>query len=174
MKKHVFLTGDIRVGKSTAINKALAELNEKVGGFRTAGIDYRNGRWSNLVLFKATEKLETGHIVAHQNKSSRKEVFLEVFDTYGPQFLEETNRITIMDEVGFLESKSEKFCSAILETLNSDTHVLGVIRNIHTPFLDKIRNRDDVILITITEDNRDEIPRNIVKIIRDMERSLQE
>ena len=43
-----------------------------------------------------------------------------------------------------------------------------------TPFLDKIRNRDDVILIIVTEENRNEIPGKIVEIMRDMGISPQE
>ena len=173
MKKHVFLTGDIQVGKSTAIAKALTKLNVEVGGFRTAGANYQEDGSSNVVIFKATEKPEDGQIVAHRKQGNR-EAFPDVFDTYGPQFLKDTKILTIMDEIGFLESESVKFCSAIRETLNSDTHVLGVVRNKNTPFIDEIRNRGDVILITVTEDNRDEIPEKIVEIMRDMGLSRQE
>lgn len=173
MKKHVFLTGDIQIGKSTAIDKALSILNIEVGGFRTKGVTHQKDGTSNVVLFKANGKPETGHIVAERREGTRK-AFPEIFDTYGPVFLNEKKTITIMDELGFLESQSEIFCSAIIETLNSDTHVLGVVRNMRTPFLDKIRNRDDVILIIVTEENRDEIPGKIVEIMRDMGISPQE
>ena len=61
-----------------------------------------------------------------------------------------------------MESSAEVFQKAVFETLDSETPVLGVIRNKSTPFLDAVRSREDVILLTVTVHNRDFIPKKIV------------
>lgn len=54
------------------------------------------------------------------------------------------------------------FQQTVFETLDGATPVLGVIRNKKTAFLDAVRARDDIILLTVTKENRDFIPEKIV------------
>ena len=54
---HIFLTGDVQVGKSTIINKTLAALKiERPGGFRSVSVpDLPDGAMS-VYLLAAAEK----------------------------------------------------------------------------------------------------------------------
>ena len=164
MKKHIFLTGDIQIGKSTAITKAVDMLGITPAGFRTKGTNYTADGSSDVILYPAEKTLETGHRAAHRSKTGIT-VFPEIFNTFGPIFLKRPAELILMDELGYMESSAAEFRKAVFETLDGETPVLGAIRNKSTPFLDAVRNRDDIILITVTEQNRDFIPEKIAYFI---------
>lgn len=161
MKKHIFLTGDIQVGKSTAIRKALAMLGCSVGGFRTSGTNYQADGSSDVVIYAASASPESGYRVAHRSATTGISVYPEIFDEFGTYYLQQPGTILLMDELGYMESKALKFQEAVFAALDGTTPVLGVIRNRDTPFLNIVRKRDDVIVLTVTEANRDIIPNKI-------------
>ena len=47
---HVFLTGDVQIGKSTAIRRAIAQLGRPVYGFRTFFTDRESAEKSLYML----------------------------------------------------------------------------------------------------------------------------
>ncbi|HJJ31020.1 MAG TPA: hypothetical protein O0X97_02080 [Methanocorpusculum sp.] len=161
MKKHIFLTGEVQIGKSTAIEKAVDMLCITPGGFRTKGSNYKADGSSDVMLYPAEKTPEEGYIAAHRSTAG-KTVFPEIFNAFGPLFLKRPAELILMDELGYMESSAAEFQKAVFETLDGKTPVLGVIRNKSTPFLDTVRKRDDIILITVTEQNRDFIPEKIV------------
>lgn len=164
MKKHIFLTGGVQIGKSTAITKAVDMLGIIPGGFRTKGANYTADGSSDVMIYPAEKTPEKGHRAAHRSPAG-KTVFPEIFDTYGPLYLKRPAELILMDELGYMESSAEVFQKAVFETLDGETPVLGVIRNKSTPFLDTVRSREDVILLTVTVHNRDFIPEKIVYFV---------
>lgn len=161
MKKHIFLTGERQIGKSTAVSKALQMLNVTPGGFRTAGANVKEDGSSDVMLYPAEMRPEDGQKAAHRMPDKR-EAYPEIFDTYGASLLKRPAKLILMDELGFLESDAKTFQQTVFETLDGATPVLGVIRNKKTAFLDAVRARDDIILLTVTKENRDFIPEKIV------------
>ena len=161
MKKHIFLTGERQIGKSTAVSKALQMLNVTPGGFRTAGANVKEDGSSDVMLYPAEMRPEDGQKAAHRMPDKR-EAYPEIFDTYGASLLKRPAKLILMDELGFLESDAKTFQQTVFETLDGATPVLGVIRNKKTAFLDAVRTRDDIILLTVTKENRDFIPEKIV------------
>ena len=161
LKKHIFLTGDVQIGKSTVINKAVMMLDVPVGGFRTVGANYQKDGSSDIIIYPAEKRPEEGKIAAHRTPDGRIS-YPEVFDTYGAEYLRRPAKLILMDELGFLETDAKLFQKAVFETLDKTTPVLGVIRNKNTAFLDAVRARNDIILLTVTKENRDSIPEKIV------------
>ncbi|HJJ32910.1 MAG TPA: hypothetical protein O0X19_00810 [Methanocorpusculum sp.] len=161
MKKHIFLTGERQIGKSTAVSKALQMLNVTPGGFRTAGANVKEDGSSDVMLYPAEMRPEDGQKAAHRMPDKR-EAYPEIFDTYGASLLKRPAKLILMDELGFLESDAKTFQQTVFETLDGATPVLGVIRNKKNAFLDAVRARDDIILLTVTKENRDFIPEKIV------------
>ncbi|HJJ36417.1 MAG TPA: hypothetical protein O0X27_04490 [Methanocorpusculum sp.] len=160
MKKHIFLTGDIQIGKSTAISRALELLKITPGGFRTFGINYQEDGSSDVFIFPANSTPESGYRVAHRT-SAGNSVFPEIFDEFGSFFLKQPAELILMDELGYMESSANKFQQTVFETLDETTPVLGVVRNKETPFLNAVRARDDVLVLTVTRDNREYVPEKI-------------
>jgi ubiquinone/menaquinone biosynthesis C-methylase UbiE/nucleoside-triphosphatase THEP1 len=83
------------------------------------------------------------------------------FDVYGVKLLEDCFKaysdLIVMDELGFFESNAALFQNKVLEILDSDTPVLGVLKQKDIPFLNNIRNRNDVTIFVVTHGNRDEV-----------------
>jgi nucleoside-triphosphatase len=169
MQCHVFLTGDIQVGKSTIIRKVIHELGISPGGFRTSWGDPLPDGSSDLFLLGMNETPSSYRIAAHRFGSGRGiTAFPEIFDTVGPRLLTEatSSSLIIMDELGFIEKDAAGFQNAVLSTLNKSVPVLGVVRNMQTPFLDQVRAHPNVDVIIVTKENREEIFHQVLATIK--------
>ena len=164
MKKNIFLTGEIQVGKSTAINRALAATGPLVEGFRTLGgpWDENGGSYVHMISADGTESPGTENRVFYRNLkdgSPHFQVFTDYFETRGPELLRPSMHceLLLMDEIGVREAQCERFHQAILQALNGDIPVLGVVQIRPGGFLDEIRNHPFVELITVTAENREQV-----------------
>jgi len=166
----VLLTGAIRVGKSTIINRFLEQTSIAAGGFRTCWLADGHGDEDLLLLpLTADCSMNLANRVAHRSSSSLT-VYPEIFDQTGPTLLAAALKcpLLVMDELGFIESRSPDFQSAVIRVLDSPVAVLGVIRDRATPFLDAIRSRADVVILTVTPDNRDEILNQLLVLFEEL------
>ena len=75
--------------------------------------------------------------------------------------LEYPEKHVVMDELGTLEGEAYLFQEQVHNLLSSPKIVLGVIKHKEHPFLDGIRQREDTMIYTVTEENRDEIKEQI-------------
>ena len=65
----------------------------------------------------------------------------------------------IMDELGFMERDAHVFTDAVPGMLDRGIRTVGVLRNKPDgPFWDMLHERDDTVIITVDEENRDDIP----------------
>ena len=117
---HIFLTGDVQVGKSTIINKTLAALKiERPGGFRSVSVpDLPDGAMSVYLLAAAEKAPAMGdfNCVGIRKGCGRGiEKFPQAFETAGVQALKnaEQSRLILMDEVGRMESAAAQFSARI-------------------------------------------------------------
>ena len=171
MVKHIFLTGEVRSGKSTVLEKVLGELNAAVGGFRSGSGDARGEQERWLYLWDAAGEpiCEEANRVAYITQEERR-AYPERFDALGCDILRRAREgnadLILMDECGFLERDAKEFQVEILRTLDGDIPVLGVVRLRSSGWTDAIRNHPEVTLITVTEENRDELPGQIVDSLK--------
>ena len=158
---HIFLTGEIQTGKTTIIKKFLAQTNLPADGFVTywePGVDGSR----SLYLSPYSEDLRTvnRYLVMRdvEGKPASREDAVNVFNEHGRRILSESGRrsIIIMDELGFLESKSLLFRQAVMERIQGNTPVLGVIKPVSTGFLDEIRAHKGVVIREVTVENRED------------------
>ena len=169
--KHIFLTGNVQVGKSTVIDKVLDGLNVTVGGFRSGSGQERheNGRWLYLWDAGRAPVCDEVHRVAYITPEERQS-FPEQFDRLGCDALRHAKTsgvdLILMDECGFLERNAAKFQAEVLDTLDGDIPVFGVVRLRSSGWTDAIRNHPKVTLITVTEENRDELPGQIISLLQ--------
>lgn len=171
MSKHVFLTGDIQSGKSTVIQKVLANLDVTVGGFCSGYGPDRAAEDRLLYLWDAAENpvYDEAHSVAQITPHGRN-AFPDRFDILGCSALRrarETNvDLILMDECGFLERDAAQFQAEVLKTLDGTRPVFGVVRLRSSGWTDSIRNHPNVILITVTKENRDILPDQITELLK--------
>ncbi|NLO47491.1 MAG: nucleotide kinase [Clostridiales bacterium] len=160
---HIFLTGEIQIGKSTVIARTLPLLEKTYGGFRTSfGPDRQN---HDRVLYmndaSGADVFTKDHVVAAFRKGELPEAFTDSFNTLGSKYLLKAKKhaqLIIMDECGFLEIGATVFQNEILNILNGDIPVLGVLRQTAAGWINQIRTHPKVTIFTVNESNRDILP----------------
>ncbi|MEA4902958.1 nucleoside-triphosphatase [Desulfitobacterium sp.] len=163
---HIFLTGEIQVGKSTVIAKTLALLNIIPGGFKTYFDSDRECPDKSLYMSSAVgpKLFRKENAVAHFSEGQPPQVLTEKFDIYGIELIRSAkmnSNLIMMDECGSLERNALLFQEEIMDTLDGSIPVLGVIKQGSRGWTDRIRNHPNVKLITVTEENKDGLPENI-------------
>lgn len=164
---HIFLTGAIQIGKSTIIRKTLDHLNQTYGGFKTYFGSDRSSDDRLLYMNGADEPkfFTADYGIAVFKQDCFPETDVAKFNTYGVELIlsAKVNRaMIIMDECGNLENDALNFQHEILQTLDEDHPVLGVIKQSSYGWTDMIRNHRNVKLITVTRENRNELPQALV------------
>lgn len=152
MTEHLFLTGDIQVGKSTLLRRYFAEKKCRIGGFRSVWGDSEH-RTLHLLPYDSGICLEENCIA--ERTSGKLIPHPEVFDRIGPTLLDLPCDILVMDELGFLENDAHDFQAAVLAALNRNTPIVGVIKPKHTHFLDAVRSHRCVRIVEVTIENRE-------------------
>ena len=150
---HIFITGGRGVGKSTLIKNALRSLNVTPSGFVT--------EWEGDTLYiRPADRSSSGKPVAVRLEGKGREVYREAFDVYGTALIRASAgaELILMDELGFMESSAEEFRRAVMEVLDGHTPILGALREHDSDFLSSIAEHPNVELITLTVENRDEMP----------------
>lgn len=165
------MTGDVQSGKSTVLQKVLARLNVSVGGFQTGfGSDRGEAdRWLYLWDASGVPAPDQDHGVVHFTEGARPEVFSDRFNELGGGALRRAREsgadLILMDECGRFEGQAGEFQREIFTALDGDVPVLGVVRQGYNGWLDEIRSHPNVTLITVTQENRDNLPDEIISMI---------
>lgn len=165
--KNLFLTGKVGIGKSTILQNALKEFNLSIGGYITQRIF--EGYYRKYIVKSLYDNMEEYTIVKVDSRDNSKEGFIEAFENGAISILDKSLKyrdLIVLDELGSAENNIDIFTSKVFELLDSPKIVFGVLKDDDCKFLDDIRNRDDVIIIRITEENRDYILEEIVDILK--------
>jgi nucleoside-triphosphatase len=163
---HIFLTGPRGVGKSTVIERVVGRLVAEgacaaggVAGFRTEWFDLGGGDALYILPYGASVPGGAARPVAGRDAVRRSLVIHpNVFDEDGVAILRASGaasaRLIVMDELGFMESGADAFRGAVMEVLDGDVPVLGVVRLEGNPFLDAVKDHGRVRVIHVSESNR--------------------
>ena len=166
MKMNVFLTGNVQVGKSTAIKRFLEKENISPLGF-TTHLDRSTGLLTIKIIGKDGDREIKA---AAPIGGSRPVPDIEAFDRAGKMLTDMDTSdcdMLIMDELGFMERDAHVFTDAVPVMLDRGIRTVGVLRNKPDgPFWDMLHERDDTVIITVNEENRDDIPDIISRYIK--------
>lgn len=157
----VFLTGDRGVGKTTVVTEVLDLLGVSHGGFRTKPCP---GGYKIVDIGSGSETP-----IAKVDERGAWKPHPAGFEQIGVEAMERALRsknLILMDELGFLELGAPRFQQAVLAALKGPQPVLGVLRSAHNDFLDAIRALDNVEVIEVREDNREDLPEEIAELLR--------
>lgn len=167
----VFLYGKRHSGKTTIINRLLEELKLDPSGFRTiSGSPDAEGDW-NIYITGAGKDSGPRYKAACCHKDGSWESYADVFDSAGERLLRfsAAPRIVLMDELGFMEAKALKFQQRVLEILDEDYPVLGVVKPKSNDFLRRIIDYPGVVTVEVNEENRGDV----LKFLKDKYRYLE-
>lgn len=156
MKKNILITGMPRTGKTTILKKVISRFNKKVG-FLTNEILLDNQRTGFEIQTHTNEKAVLASIDFKSNiKVSRYFVNVNNLDLIIPKVSNFSGEdLLYLDEIGQMELYSNDFKELTTNYLNSQNICIATISKIYNDeFTEKIKNRDDVILVEINEENR--------------------
>lgn len=164
-KKNIFLTGAPSSGKTTVIKKVISGLSCPATGFYTEE-ERAGGRRVGFVMKTIGGK--SGYL-AHQDirsdlKIRRYGVSIENIETIAvPSIMPRSGHIIILDEIGKMECFSAVFRQAALAALDSPRIVVGTITFGGDDFITGIKDRADIEIHEVTQDNRDSLPALILE-----------
>ena len=160
---HIFLTGEIQVGKSTVIKNVLSQSGLSADGFMTYWETENDGSQSlHISPYSPRTQVAERHLVTGRGMGNKplvtKEV-TDVFDERGAEILSASGKkdVIVMDELGFLESEALNFQEAVLGHISNNVPVLGVIKPARTKFLDAVRFHPATAIYEVTAQNRETI-----------------
>ncbi len=170
---HLFLTGEIQIGKSTVLQKTLSLLNVPYGGFRTYFGPDRDQPDRYLYINDAALPKSYGeeNAVARFRMDGPPIVYTERFDMLGVSTITKAAsqaRLIVMDECGALEWEARRFQKCVMDTLDGDIPILGVVKKAARGWTDGIRSHPGVRVITVEPHNRDALPEELAGWFRDL------
>lgn len=167
---HALIVGARQVGKSTMIRRVLREINRPVFGFETRKEDELADaeRGSPIYIYPAGQAhVQTADNLVGYCKDKRPEVCREAFDRFAPSLKNPPpHSMVVLDEIGFMESESEPFCTQILALLEGDVPVIAAVKHNSTPFLDQVKQHPNCRCFQITEENRDALFEQVLAFVR--------
>ena len=156
---HALIVGDRGVGKSTLIRRVLNELNRPVFGFETKKEELLEDpvRGCPIYIYDAGKPhVRTQENLIGHHREQDIAAMTAAFDWYAPKLLEPIaeDAVVELDEIGFLEAKSDAFCQAVLHLLEGKNPVIAAVKNRDIPFLQTIRSHPKTRCFVITAENR--------------------
>ncbi len=170
-EKNVFITGYKQVGKSYMIQEILEKLSLEATGFKTLPYIIAGtvkGYYMHS-LADCGSYLNDNPISVRYEQGNALPV-TSVFDGFGAHVLRESRKdgssVILMDELGVLEDSAETFKDEVLSCLDCKKQVLGVLKLADTPFLNRIRERTDTVVLELTAQNRLDVFKAVLDILK--------
>lgn len=166
-KRNILITGPPKCGKSTLIEKVVYRIGRRtITGFFTREIKDKGRR----VGFSINTLDGREGVLAHQNikgqfRVGKYGVNLKDIKTIAvPSMIPARgDEIVVIDEIGKMECFSSLFKETLINALNLPNWVIGSIAQKGDPFIQRIKDRDDVMLISITPQNREILVDEIIR-----------
>lgn len=148
------------MGKSTLINGYLAGFSGKVGGFRTIRCEDPCGGKNSVYLVPLGDQPGVNNLLFHCPPAEKTEVWAR-FNELGCRALKSSAgcELLVMDELGPTEEGAEQFQQAVMQALDGDIPVIGVIQKADSAFLETVKKHPQVDVVEVTLDNRDQLGR---------------
>jgi nucleoside-triphosphatase len=169
--RHVLLlTGRPGVGKTVVVQKVVASLpGWRLAGFYTEEIRVAGQRQGfRAVTFDGSERIMAHLDLRGPHRVGKYGVDVSVIDQLADAELNLNPEVNLylVDEIGKMESLSQRFIAAMRELLNSRALVLATIAQRGGGFIEKAKQTKDAELWEVTRANRDELPERVLAWLR--------
>jgi nucleoside-triphosphatase len=158
---NLFITGRSGIGKTTLIKELAQDLGAKAGGFYTE--EMRKGKTRVGFRIKALDGksgILASIYIDTKLRVGKYKVDLEDFERVALPSIENAlkkDKIVLIDEIGPMELFSKNFKNIVLEALDSENPVIATIKLKGSKFIDTIKSRKDILIYTLSFDNKREI-----------------
>lgn len=156
---NLLITGKPGVGKTTLVERLVERLRNRLrlAGFTTAEVrDERAGRTGFAIITLDGRRGELARAeLPSPHRVGRYGVNLAAFEALAlPELRRRDVDLLVIDEIGKMECASGRFRRAVEDALDAPVNVLATLGIGRLPFLQALRDRPDVELLTLTERNR--------------------
>lgn len=186
MTKHIVLTGEPGIGKTTVCKNLIHKLQQQsiaVSGFyseEVRDIDSLTNRRVRVDfdIVSVDEKLRAPLARVYPKNSAQRgptvskyTVLLDSFERTALPLLQHTETsVIVIDEIGKMELFSHKFKQDVVKLFESGSQmILCTVPASSLPFVNIIKSRPDVKLVEVTRDNRhllsDDIYKHMIQMI---------
>lgn len=157
----ILLCGDINSGKSTMIERLVADLGEAPRGYITVRQPAGADGTSYVYLYDIAsppERIEDSQVIMSISDSG-VERHPEYMDSLAARWLRAIpeGSLVVMDEIGTLETASPAFQREVMRILSGDYRVFAAVKAQNTDFLRAVRRHPDCELYIITPENRNDL-----------------
>ncbi len=171
MKKHLFLTGEKQVGKSTLIEKLLIGKEKNLCGFQTKPLmigKEKKGYYFYQYNFGKEPQNNPPCIISLGE--DKMVAVNEVFDTLGVEILltgleNKEKPIMVLDELGRLEKGCSNFIKAVEKCLDEKEQIIGVVQKGAKTYEEIIKKHPRVLLVEVTDKNREDLLKDLYKVL---------
>jgi nucleoside-triphosphatase len=156
---NLLITGRPGVGKTTLVMNVVEGLRGslRLAGFTTAEVRDASGQRTGFQILTVEGKQAVLARAGFRSsvQVGRYGVNLEAFERLAlPELARRDVDLIVIDEIGKMECASQRFCRAVENALDAQVSVLATLGIARLPFLQSVRTRPDVELLTLTERNR--------------------
>ncbi len=166
MPKNVILTGPPGVGKTRIVKHLLKDLNALIvhGFYKESIIENNVCKGFRIITTDLREQILAHHYIVGPNRIGEFGINVEGFEKLVlPELtLNRGTELFIVDEIGEMECLSKSFCNQITNILDSDYPVIATLAHGAIPSMPEIKKRSDVVLIQVTNRNRESLWKNIL------------
>ena len=170
------MTGPPGIGKTSVIRRAVKELKNKKN--KVGGVICHEVREGGIrVGFEIMDiSTETRGWLAHVNQTTGPKVgkyhvnLIDLNVTGSGAILDaiQNSDIITVDEIGTMELLSTSFCNAVLRAVESNKPIIGTIHyRLSNSIIDSIKQREDIEIIKVTYENRENLHKLIIKMINE-------
>lgn len=156
MRKNILITGLPRSGKSTILKKIISSYQNKVG-FVTNEI-LGDGKRIGFEIETHNDKKAILASVKFNTNLKVSKYFVDTgnLDLMIREITEFKKKdLLFLDQIGQMELFSEKFKEIAIKFLDSENICLATLSKVYKDdFIEKIKSRNDVIVVEITPENR--------------------
>lgn len=159
------------MGKSTLIGRVLDAICRPVSGFETKKENSLEDalRGSPIYIYDARQpRAQAPDNLVGYCKDHHFQADTEAFDRFAEKLHKPVpaGGVVLLDELGFMESKAEKFCAAVFDLLDGDIPVIAAVKDKDMPFLEAVRSHPKAKCFYITKENRDGLYLQVLDFVR--------
>jgi nucleoside-triphosphatase THEP1 len=165
--KNMLLSGPPGCGKTTIIRKIIQHLfaDQRLAGFYTQEIQHKD--CVDYALKRGLEMIS--RLDFHgDNHGGRDEVNTRTFEVLLAHQLDQVAdgvNVFLIDQIGKEERVNQPFMTAVMQLLDSPVPVWATVAASCRGFLRQIQDRQDLMVVRITAENRDEVAKDLIASI---------
>lgn len=173
MQKNIIITGEPKSGKSTLLANIIKDIPNTVG---VVTKEIRNG--DDRVGFEIESHANHKAILAHvesENKYKVSKYFVNVenLESMLPEIsMFKKDDVLYLDEIGQMQLFSKEFKKITLQFLDASNTCLTTLTSVYSDeFTQDIKKRDDIILVELTKENREEKEKFVRRLLKKIEKA---